>query len=139
MPRNERSAGIVLFLTQLPRQYLLLDYGRHWDFPKGHVEKGEADLEAAIRELHEETGVNDAELIPDFAHEIRYFFRSGKELISKSVVFYLAKSPQTNIRISDEHVGWAFLEYAEALNRLTYANAKQILRLAEDHLSRLKP
>lgn len=136
MARNERSAGVALFLPESPRKYLLLDYGRHWDFPKGHVKKGESDLQAAIRELREETGIDNAQILPNFAHEIHYFFRREKSLVSKIVIFYLGESSQTQIRISDEHVGWQFLEYEAALAKLTYANAKQVLRLAEEHLSR---
>ena len=58
----ERSAGLLLFndTPGLPRRFLLLDYGKHWDYPKGHVEAGEDDVTAAHRELHEETGISGA-------------------------------------------------------------------------------
>ena len=127
-----------MFVKERPRRYLLLDYGRHWDYPKGHIEKGESDIEAAERELHEETGLEAGRILPDFAREIRYFFRSGKKLIDKTVVFFLAESAGEKVRISDEHVGFAWLEYEAALDRLTYANAREILRLAEAHLARLE-
>jgi len=136
MARKERSAGIVLVDTAKQRRYLLLDYGQYWDFPKGHVEKGETDLQAALRELREETGVNDPGVIPGFAHEIRYFFRKKKTLIDKTVVFFLAQTSKTQIKLSDEHVGFEFLGYEDALRRLTYPNAKALLQLAEQHLMR---
>jgi len=49
MARQERSAGFVIFRCPplSSHEYLLLDYGRHWDFAKGHVEEGEDDLAAA--------------------------------------------------------------------------------------------
>ena len=57
------SAGIVpvrQFAAQ--RRYLLLRAYGYWDFPKGLVEADEAPLQAALRELHEETGLMQAEL-----------------------------------------------------------------------------
>jgi 8-oxo-dGTP pyrophosphatase MutT (NUDIX family) len=138
MARRERSAGFVLFQSTRPRRYLLLDYGRHWDYPKGHLKKDETNLEAATRELREETGLEAARVIPHFAHKIRYFFRSGKKLVDKSVVFFLAESEGEEVQLSDEHVGYAWLVYESALDRLTYPNAREILRLAEVHLTKLE-
>src|SRR5665213_2893140 len=82
--RQERSAGIIVFRLRPSgeREYLLLDYGRHWDFAKGHLEAGEDDLTAAKRELLEETGLREPALISNFHHEISYFFRGrGNGLI----------------------------------------------------------
>src|SRR5947207_3138150 len=94
--RAERSAGVVVY--RLARrdaqpQFLLLDYGKYWDYPKGHVEKGEDDLTAALRELQEETGIDDAEIADGFRHEMTYFFRhKNKGLIRKTVVFFLGRT-----------------------------------------------
>src|SRR5690242_13896895 len=94
MPRYERSAGVVMCYERTgKRSYLLLNYGKHWDFPKGHVEKGEDDRAAAIREVFEETGITLSSVLEDFKHEITYFFRDYKTkgLIRKTVVFFLAR------------------------------------------------
>lgn len=142
MSRTERSAGVIVFRssgTSPPqRLYLLLDYGRYWDYAKGHVEKGETDRDAALRELHEETGIDSATLLPDFAHEITYFFRTRRRgVIRKTVVFFLARTDSDEVTLSREHVGFAFLPYPEAKDRLTYANAKELLRLADEHADAL--
>lgn len=129
--RKERSAGVIVFRTNDAgeRLYLLLDYGRFWDYPKGHVEKDEDDAAAALRELAEETGIADAELLPGFAKEIAYFFRDKKKgLIRKEVVFFAARTSRQRIKLSHEHSGSAWLPFDEAIERLTYANAKQVLR-----------
>jgi bis(5'-nucleosidyl)-tetraphosphatase len=57
------SAGVVVVRGFPPRRrYLLLRAYRYWDFPKGLVEAQELPLQAALRELAEETGLRDAEL-----------------------------------------------------------------------------
>lgn len=140
MARHERSAGFVIFRKTATggHEYLLLDYGRHWDFPKGHVEKGEDDLSTATRELREETGITDVRVVPRFRHEIRYFFRDRKKgLINKTVTFFLGETRATPsaVVISHEHEGFALLPFDEALKRVTFPTAKAMLKKAEETLS----
>jgi 8-oxo-dGTP pyrophosphatase MutT (NUDIX family) len=136
--RQERSAGVLVY--RIPPgadepEFLLLDYGRHWDYPKGHVESGEDDLTAAKRELEEETGIADAVIHADFRHEMTYFFRHKKRgLVRKTVVFFLGRAKSKKIKLSDEHVGAEFLPYEKALKRVTYDNAKAALRAAKTFL-----
>lgn len=138
MARQERSAGFILFFRppgDLPQEFLLLDYGKHWDFPKGHVEKGENDMTAARREVREETGISEIHVVPGFQREIAYFFRGRRrQLIRKVVVYFLGEVRTSKVQISDEHVGFAFLPYEKALNRVTYATAKELLQMAEQQL-----
>lgn len=134
--KTERSAGVVVYRDDPDgRVYLLLDYGKFWDYPKGHIEQGEDDLTAALRELKEETAIADAAIVPGFAREMRYFFRAKGQLVRKTVIFFLARTDRKRIRISDEHEGSAFLPFAAAMKRLTYPNARQILRAADDFLA----
>ena len=134
--RNERSAGVLLYRDDAADpHFLVLDYGKHWDYAKGHVEKGEDDPTAARRELAEETGITDVELDPDFRHEMTYFFRDKRKgLIKKTVVFFLGKTQAEAATISDEHVAAEFLPYEKAVERVTYPNAKDALRAAKAFL-----
>lgn len=138
--RQERSAGVILFREDPAatggRRFLLLDYGKYWDYPKGHVEKDESDQDAAVRELAEETGITNAEFLEGFAEEIAYFFRHPKRgLVRKTVVFFLARTDTTDVALSDEHVGYDWLGADEALKRVKYPTAKQVFRAATAFLS----
>jgi 8-oxo-dGTP pyrophosphatase MutT (NUDIX family) len=140
--RSERSAGVVVFRddgdTPDARVFLLLDYGRFWDLPKGHVERDEDDLAAALRELEEETGISDASVVDGFARRIVYFFRDrAKGLVRKEVVFFLARTQRQRVQLSDEHVGSVFLPLEEAIKKLTYPTAKDVLRAAGAFLGAL--
>jgi 8-oxo-dGTP pyrophosphatase MutT (NUDIX family) len=139
--RTERSAGLIVFRFRGgSREYLLLDYGRYWEYPKGHVEKDEDDLTAAIRELAEETGITDVDPIEGFHHEIAYFFRDKRKgLIRKTVAFFLGRTSASEIKISPEHVGAEFLTYELAMQRLSYANSKKALEAANAFLDRAAP
>ena len=137
-----RSAGVVVYrIPPAPRQnepeFLLLDNGKFWDYPKGHVEAGEDDLTAALRELREEAGIADAELADGFRHEITYFFRDKRRgPIRKTVVFFLARvAADAKVTISHEHVGAEFVSFEEALRRVKYPTAKETLKKAREFLN----
>jgi 8-oxo-dGTP pyrophosphatase MutT (NUDIX family) len=142
MPK-EKSAGAIIFRKEENKiYYLLLHYqSGHWDFPKGHIEKGESDEQTIKREIEEETGIKDIKIIPGFKEYIKYFFKKSYGLkgearkkapfVFKIVVFYLAETKTKDIKISFEHIGYKWLEYEDALKQLTFKNAKEILKKAQ--------
>lgn len=135
---DERSAGAVLFYAagQEP-EYLLLHYtAGHWDFPKGNIEIGESETEAASREIREETGISDVEFVDGFRHKISYKYRKGRRLVNKEVVLYLAKAKTKEVKLSHEHIGYAWKKYDDAMNQLTFKNAKNLLAAARDFLQK---
>jgi len=142
MPK-EKSAGAIIFrLEDKKAQYLLLHYpsserakSEYWDLPKGHVEEGETEEETAIREVREETGLEAVRIFEGFRETIHYWFRAEGKTISKTVVFYLAQTDEKDIKISDEHLGYQWLPYEKALDRLTHENAKLLLKKANTFLT----
>jgi len=131
----ERSAGAIVFIKEKEPIYLLLQYeAKHWDFPKGNIEKGETDQETVKREIEEETGIKDIEIVKDFKEKIQYYFKFKGELINKTVIFYLAKTKTKEVKISFEHIGFEWLPYDKAIEKLTFKNAKEILKKAHKFL-----
>lgn len=132
---DERSAGAVVFINNAEPEYLLLHYtAGHWDFPKGNIEAGETEKQAAVREIREETGIADVEFIEGFRHIISYKYRKGKRLINKEVVLFLGVTRTKNVTISHEHIGFAWKSYDEAMKQLTFKNAKNLLTAARQFI-----
>ncbi|MCX8200274.1 MAG: NUDIX domain-containing protein [Candidatus Micrarchaeota archaeon] len=137
---EERSAGAVVFYRN-PRsgsiEYLLLHYEeKHWDFPKGHIEHGEKPIEAMLREVKEETGL-DVDPVFGFNEKIDYVFRArydNNNLKHKVVEFFLASAPKKKVSLSSEHVAYEWLPYKLALERITHENSRRVLKAADTFL-----
>lgn len=133
---HERSAGVILFHEE-PRQYLLLHKARSPEFPKGHVEKGETDRQAALREAFEETGIRAIDLVPGFRHRIRFSFRSGEDRsIVKSVSYFLGSTAESVVTLSKEHKKYEWLPPEQAMARLRFKNQRMLIQKAEEFLQR---
>tara|TARA_Y100000310_G_scaffold67752_1_gene63135 strand:- start:3376 stop:3807 length:432 start_codon:yes stop_codon:yes gene_type:complete len=139
---QEKSAGAVIFrMVKKEPHYLLLHYPtgkrtkkEYWDFPKGHLEKGETEKGAALREVEEETGLKDITFLKGFEQRIEYYFQVKGETIFKTVVFFLAKTKEKDVKISFEHKGFLWLPFEKSLLQLKFANARQILKKAHRFL-----
>ena len=130
------SSGVILFNDNgNVRQYLLLNYPTgHWDFIKGGMEDGENPRQTSIREAKEETGIMDIEFIDGYEEKIEYFFRANNHDIHKKVISFLAKTNSINVKLSHEHLNFIWLDYENALKKLTYDNAVNLLKKSEQFL-----
>tara|TARA_B110000438_G_scaffold171452_1_gene163827 strand:- start:5 stop:409 length:405 start_codon:yes stop_codon:yes gene_type:complete len=125
--KEEVSAGVILFNED--EEFLLLNYpSKHWDFVKGKMEKDETPHETALRETKEETGISDVEFIDGFKEEIEYYFYANNQEIHKKVIFFLGKTKTTDIILSHEHLDFIWLDFDNALEKITYKNAKNLLK-----------
>ena len=89
------SAGVVVVsLAQRKLKYLLLRAYRNWDFPKGLVEAGEEPIAAALREVREETTLDDLSF--DWG---RAFMDTGPYNKGKISRYYIARSKETQVRL----------------------------------------
>lgn len=116
------SAGVaILRETPAGPLFLLLRAWRYWDFPKGAVEPGESPLQAAIREVQEETGINDLE----FAWGDQYC-ETPPYNRGKVARYYLARTRQEKVVLAanpvtgiHEHMEYRWLTHAGSLPLLS--------------------
>ena len=141
----EKSCGVILLNSDkvLVLQYAAgqkegyLDLKGHWDFPKGHVDKGETEIETAIRELEEETGIKKIILLKNFRKTINYTFQKGDRKIAKEVVFFIATTVEKEINLSHEHIDYGWFDFTSGLKQLTYDNARSVLKEAINHYEKI--
>jgi bis(5'-nucleosidyl)-tetraphosphatase len=134
---EERSAGAVVFrrVSGSPR-YLLLKYpAGHWDLPKGNIEEGEEPVQTMVREVREESGIVDLRVFPGFERKIEYFYRREGKKVHKTVVFFLAETSAEKVTISFEHQDYGWFDYDEAIKKVTYPNARRLIREGETFMN----
>lgn len=137
--RHDVSAGVIVFHRDEDGCRFLLVLSRLtkrplWEFPKGGVDTGESLEEAALRELHEETGLtrDDIRLVPGFERREEYRFTTGDDeprtLIRKEVTYYLAEAMRTDVRIAEAEASeYAWLRLQDALRKLRYPGRRRLL------------
>ena len=139
--KHEKSAGAVVFRKEGERiLYLFLDYkfkSEYLGFPRGSIEQGETEKQAARREVKEETGL-DVEFLDSFRDVIHWFYRREGETVSKTLILFLAEAKTDQVTVSDEHVGYKWLTFEQAIDQLKFENPRRVLRKAQDFLFNLE-
>ncbi len=123
----EKSCGAIVFRKYHGNTELLLikhANGGHWSFPKGHVENGETEIQTAMREVKEETGID---IIVDFSfREIVTY--SPKKDTQKDVVYFLAMAKNYNYTPQPEEISQIkWVEISRVHSILSYDNDRQLV------------
>jgi bis(5'-nucleosidyl)-tetraphosphatase len=125
------SFGIVPFLHKNGTWKVLVILhreGNHWGFPKGKANPGELPLQAAAREIKEETGLEIVEVLCEKPLTEQYQFRRKKDFIVKTVQYFPALV-DGELKIQQEEIREAkWLSVAEAMQQLTFREARHILQ-----------
>jgi len=125
----ETSCGVILVNYGT---VLLLQYPQgHWDLPKGHVEDDDDDRHATmLRELREETGISNVELLQGFEERTEYSFRHKGKRKQKQVYWYIAETEEMTVSLSHEHRGYLWLDWEQALETITHEETRTVVRQA---------
>ena len=133
----ECSCGAIVYrIINGETRFLLIKNRRslNWGFPKGHMERGEGELETAYREILEETGIR-ARFLPDFRYKSEYSIQGR---IEKKVIIFLATTDDTSTIIQREEIEeYLWLKYDKAMNSLKFPNDKYLLTKAKEYLERV--
>lgn len=135
--RETSAGGVVYRLHEGGALFLLIkDSYQNWGFPKGHLESGERAEDAALREVREETGIDDLALRGRI-ETIDWYFRFRGQLIHKVCHFYLMETSQatTNPQHAEGITACRWVSYDDARTAISYANARKVLDQAAEMIS----
>ena len=100
-----KACGVLIVKGAPIREFLLMRHADRWDLPKGHLDPGETDIECALRELEEETGIPEdaVELDPDFRFTTSYrVIDRGQRECDKLLVIFLGRlNRDVEIRVTE--------------------------------------
>lgn len=118
-----------------------MKHPRRWDLPKGHVDEGESEMQCALRELEEETGIGagDIEVDPHFQFENRYLVNQkrygGKGLIEKKLLIFLGRLIRPVKIVVTEHDGYRWFDWSPP-HQIQEWTIDPLLHAVHDHLGR---
>ncbi|MBC7966685.1 MAG: NUDIX domain-containing protein [Fuerstia sp.] len=133
------SCGFLIVRGNPIDSFLLMKHPRRWDLPKGHVDEGETELQCALRELREETGIaaEDIEIDPTFSYENRYLVNQkrygGKGMVEKKLLVYLARLKNPVKITVTEHDGYRWFNWNPP-HRIQDLTIDALLETLERHL-----
>lgn len=137
----EKSVGAIVYRKQDEKfLFLLVQYrSGQWDFPKGHVEEGESEIETMRREIFEETKIDDLKILAKFRVAVNYFYtakgnekkerqKQGRGIyIFKKAVFFAAETRKADVEIDFENKAFAWLTFEQVMERLSNEGSKKIM------------
>jgi len=133
---EKSSGGVVYRRDRAGLTFLLIrDPYRNWGLPKGHIEGDETPRDAALREVLEETGLGGLAVIDELP-TIDWYYRNGGRLIHKFCHFYLLECDRGEAvpQLEEGITACLWYSFAEAMKKLTYDNAREVLRVAGERL-----
>lgn len=131
--REPTSGGIVFRRNDKKDIEILLiqDAKDRWTIPKGHIEEGETAQETAVREIGEEAGLNEVDVIC-WLGKIHFRYRRLTTLVLMTTQIYLVHANQDSDKIKKEEWmnGIKWFSFNEALDRIEYEDIGKLMLIA---------
>ncbi|WP_342572287.1 NUDIX domain-containing protein [Paenibacillus sp. FSL R5-0749] len=140
-----RCEGVaVVLLKKSHDQYRVLMLKRagrmlhnEWCYVGGGIEKGEKAWEAALREVHEETGITKVRLYS--ANQFEQFYSPKEDYIYTAPVFVGYVDESQPVRLNHEHTEYQWMTFDEAKDNAALPGIDDILHFVEKHFARKAP
>jgi ADP-ribose pyrophosphatase YjhB (NUDIX family) len=137
MEKSTRTAGGVVINTK--GEILVVNQGGvHWSLPKGHIEPGEGAVEAARREIGEESGIDDLTLIKELGTYERYRMNwDGSDNLDefKVIELFLFTTPQQMLKPRDpDNPSAQWVAKGKVADTLTHPKDKEFFKSIIDQL-----
>ena len=122
--KREKSCGAVVYNPERQLFLIIKMLNGNWGFPKGHTENQETDIQTAIREVTEETGIK-IEILDGFKKSIKYI--PFPEVL-KEVIFFIGITKEEKVVIDKGEIeDYMWCSYEEALKMITYKPQRDIM------------
>jgi bis(5'-nucleosidyl)-tetraphosphatase len=138
--RKDESFGVIPLTKRNGKwEVFLIQHNRngYWGFPKGHAEAGETPMQAAFRELKEETNLDCKLLLVKEGLLEQYTFIVEKKRVFKQVLYFIAEvEGEPKLQSQEIHDG-KWLPMAQAFQQLTHQEGKDLLAKVEKVLPKI--
>lgn len=122
--RRSQKSGAIEFL-------LIQDAKNRWTIPKGHIEEGEDSKQTAEREIREETGLQEMEVL-SWLGKINFRYRRVSSLVLMTTEIFLvrAKGDTDKLQPEDWMNDCKWLEAKDALEKIEYEDIQKLMLVA---------
>lgn len=137
----EQCYGFIVVFKKEQNIFLILERMERkgdWTFPKGHIEVGEIPKETALRELEEETGIKEIDILDlPLIHEEYEIINHGEKRL-KINDYFIGFVKEENVIIEKEEIqSYKWASYEEAMDSFEHERRKQSLKEAKKYLDNM--
>ena len=135
---RETTAGGVVFRRDKNNQVEILlaqDTKDRWTIPKGHIEPGETPRQTAEREIQEETGLKEMDILNHLGKTQFRYRRQNSLVLMTMHVFLVRAKGDTNKLVKEEWMnGLKWFPFNEALDKIEYEGIEKLILLGSKEI-----